>query len=98
MYIYIYIHTYIHIHVCIYKYIYRGWRNTIGNLIEFARLEQNLSPASFFWYMLERTEGYSFIEFEIPYALESERPLRKRTAHKPRSDLNIVHEHPCLQT
>ena len=43
----------------------RGWRSTVGNLIEILRLKQNLSRASFDLYKHDQEEGYGFIEFGI---------------------------------
>ena len=35
----------------------RGWRNTVGNLIDICLAPKSLSPASFYWYMREQQRG-----------------------------------------
>ena len=57
----------------------RGWRNTVGNLIEFFLSQKPIAGLILLVYSL-KPEGYGFIEFEIPNSTTStvfRRPLSK---------------------
>ena len=65
----------------------RGWRKTVGNLIEMFWLNKNLSRASIYWYVREQKKGAGFVKFEISSSTTStafgqplKEPARRRAA------------------